>query len=126
MRHLIAALCLIPTIAVAEGVEIELNAVEGRDAACRMVFTARSEAGVDGYVLETAIFDSGGGVALLTLFDFMELPAGSLRVRQFDIPEQSCDGLGTLLFNGVDACSGPGCEGGLKASSRVEGMEVLQ
>ena len=121
----VAALCLMPSLAVADGVKIELNGVETRDAACRMVFTAQSPMGVDKLVLETALFDSSGGVSLLTLFDFKDLPEGSLRVKQFDIPGRPCESLSRVLFNGVDSCEGPGCAEGLAATSRVDGLELL-
>ena len=121
-----ATLCLLWNPAFADALSIELNATETRDAGCRLVFTAQSEAGLDALVLETAIFDAEGGDALLTLFDFMELPAGRLRVRQFDIVDHSCEGLSALLFNGIETCLGGGCSAGLAATSRIEALEVLQ
>lgn len=129
MRRKMAAVILLMATAlpvVADGIAIELNAMQTQEASCRLVFTARSEAGVEDLVLETAILDNAGGVVLLTLFDFMKLPAGSLRVRQFDLGDTACDDLSMLLFNGIDSCSGPGCASGLSAASRVETLEVLQ
>ncbi|MEM1101334.1 MAG: hypothetical protein AAGH73_07365 [Pseudomonadota bacterium] len=114
-----------PSLA-AEAIAIELNAAQARENGCRLIFTAQSAAGVEELVVETAIFDASGGVALLTLFDFMALPADSMRVRQFDLADTSCDALGMLLLNGVDTCTGPGCAAGLSASSRVETLEVMQ
>ncbi len=71
------------------------------------------------------LFAPSGAVNLLTLFDFRDLPAGKLRVRQFDIPETNCSSIGRVLFNDIDSCAGAGCDGGLKAISRVKEIEVL-
>ena len=125
IKTFLAVACLLPCIAFAEGVRIELNSLTTHDMSCRMVFTAQSEAGVEGLVLETALFDTSGAVILFTLFDFVDLPAGNLRVRQFDIAAQSCDAIGRVLFNGIDSCEGVGCAMPLSVNSRVETVEVL-
>ena len=125
LRHALALACLLPAVAQAEGIAIELNSLEPQDTACRLVFTARSDAGVDGLVLETALFDESGAVVMLTLFDFVDLPAGGLRVRQFDLPAQNCDGIGRILFNGIDSCEGAGCADALSVTSRIADVEVL-
>ncbi len=125
LRHAIALACLLPSLASAEDIAIELNSLAPKDAACRLIFTAKSDAGVEGLVLETALFDARGAVMMLTLFDFLDLPAGSLRVRQFDLAGQSCDGIGRILFNGIDSCNGAGCADALSFTSRIENLEVL-
>lgn len=83
------------------------------------------EEGVDSLVVETVIFDASGGVNRLTLFDFGTIPAGRPRVRQFVVPETSCDGLGSLLINGVNRCEMSGaasaaCLDALVTSSRTD------
>lgn len=125
IRSLIASLCFLPAVAAADGMTIELNSMSEQENACRLVFTAQSEMGVDGLVLETALFDSSGAVLMLTLFDFIDLPAGNLRVRQFDIAGQPCSEVGRILFNGIESCDGPGCAALLSVVSRVETVEVL-
>ncbi|MEJ6404829.1 hypothetical protein [Yoonia sp. 2307UL14-13] len=126
MRKLLLAIaCLLPGFALADGVTIELNSLQPQDDACRFVFTAQSASGVDGLVLETALFDTSGAVMMLTLFDFIDLPAGNLRVRQFDIAGQPCTEVGRILFNGVDSCEGVGCGEPLSVVSRVDSVEVL-
>tara|TARA_B100000674_G_C37200346_1_gene628035 strand:- start:57 stop:446 length:390 start_codon:yes stop_codon:yes gene_type:complete len=105
-------------------VSIELNSLMQTENACRMVFTAQSMSEVESLILETVLFDGDGSVILLTLFDFEALPSKKLRVRQFDIADIKCNNLGTLLFNGINTCVGPGC-GNLLPSSRVESIGVL-
>ena len=124
-KTLLAMACLLPGAAFAEGVRIELNSLETQETSCRMVFTAQSDAGVEGLVLETALFDTSGAVLLLTLFDFVDLPPGHLRVRQFDIADQPCNAVGRILFNGIDTCTGAGCDAALSVTSRVDSVEVL-
>ena len=125
IRNLLASFCFLPAVAAAESMTIELNSIAEQENACRLVFTAQSEAGVDGLVLETALFDTSGAVLMLTLFDFIDLPAGNLRVRQFDIAGQPCSEVGRILFNGIESCEGAGCTAPLSVVSRVENMEVL-
>ncbi|MGJ8624145.1 MAG: hypothetical protein ACSHW1_15405 [Yoonia sp.] len=58
-----------------------------------------------------------------------DLPSGTLRVRQFNVPSLSCDALGQGLINGVAGCSGEGvttaaCTEALQYSSRID-VEIL-
>lgn len=124
-KKTIFALCLLPSFGFADGINIELNGVEPRDDTCRMVFTAQSTSGVEGLIVETAIFNTSGAVLMLTLFDFVDLPAGSLRVRQFDIAGQSCADVARVLFNGIDSCQGADCTAALSVGSKVDSVEVL-
>lgn len=124
-RTIVFVLCFLPTFGLADGVSIELNGVETRDDACRMVFTAQSTSGVEGLVVETAIFDTSGAVLMLTLFDFIDLPAGGLRVRQFDIAGHVCTDVNRVLFNGIDSCEGHDCAAALSVGSKVDAVEVL-
>ncbi|MBM9594402.1 hypothetical protein [Roseitranquillus sediminis] len=110
MTMLLPALMLATTAATAEadsGVAIELNALEQAGGACRLTFTvgSRMEQDLEQLVLETVVFDRAGKVAALTLFDFLEVPAGRTRVRQFDLPEMSCGELAGFLVNGAATCT---------------------
>lgn len=105
--------------------KLELNTVVQAGDACRLVFTASSDAGLDQLIVETVLFNSAGQVKLLTLFDFGALPASKLRVRQFDIPQSQCTDVARVLFNGLDQCSGASCEGAMSVTSRVDNVEVL-
>jgi hypothetical protein len=124
-KNTIFALCFLPNTGFADGITLELNGVETRDDACRMVFTAQSTSGVEGLIVETAIFTTSGAVLMLTLFDFVDLPAGSLRVRQFDVAGQTCADVSRVLFNGVDSCEGADCATALSVGSKVDTVEVL-
>lgn len=131
-RFLMATtLCIAAQTAMAEEApstvaDIELNALEQVDAACRMTFTAKSAAPLDSIVVETVLFDTAGAVALLTLFDFGALPAEKMRVRQFDLAGTQCSRLGKVLFNGIESCAGPACASpALSVGSRLDAVEVL-
>lgn len=90
---------------------LTLNAARTTEAgACRLTFVSRNTLGADiaTLVTEAVLFDAEGRVATLKLFDFGSLPAGRPRVRQFDMAGLSCDDLGEVLVNGIDACEGEG------------------
>ena len=110
---------------------VELNAAETTEQGCKLTFliTNGLEAAVDKAVYEAVLFDMAGQVDRLTLFDFGALPAARPRVRQFVVPETSCEALGRVLCNGASTCEGAGitqqtCETGLLPSSRTR-IEVL-
>ncbi|EPX87753.1 hypothetical protein ruthe_00155 [Rubellimicrobium thermophilum DSM 16684] len=111
---------------------LELNRLDQQDGACRLTFVAENGiSAIAGLTLETVIFDRAGQVAALNLFDLGELPAGRMRVRQFDVPEVECGTIGQVLVNGVAACAGegltvPDCTAALEVTTTVEGVEVMQ
>lgn len=109
---------------------IEINKAEQLEATCRLVFMTHNGLGADltELSLETVLFDTEGGVERFTLFDFREVPAGKMRVRQFDLPDTQCSDIGKVLINGASACEGQGLTGGeciehLDATSRID-MEI--
>ncbi|MEX3314513.1 hypothetical protein [Sulfitobacter sp. PS-8MA] len=113
------------------GLQVELNAAETSEANCKLTFliTNRLETALDKAVYETVLFDQNGTVDRLTLFDFGALPVGRPRVRQFVVPQTSCENLSRILFNGAQTCTGEGvdagtCESDLGLTSRTE-IEVL-
>lgn len=115
----------------APGLSVELNATDTVGESCRLTFLLSNglQQDIDKLVAETVLFSDEGGVILLTLFDFAALPAGRPRVRQFQVPDTSCDRLGQVLINGVGTCTIGGaastaCQDALTLSSRVEiGLE---
>ena len=121
---------LAPQIATAEdapALNIELNAADTLGKNCRLTFLLQNTLGtdIDGLVAETVLFSSEGQVMLLTLFDFGSLPNGRPRVRQFQVPGQSCDTLGQVLVNGFDTCVVGGaaseqCQSALNLGSRLD------
>jgi len=112
--------------------ELSLNTVDTTEAAgCRLTFVIGNELGaeIDKMVAEAVLFDTAGRVATMTLFDFGRLPEGRPRVRRFELAEQSCDGIGRLLINGIDTCEGEGlapeaCLDGLRLSTGTD-IEVI-
>lgn len=112
-------------------ISVELNAAQTTDTACTLTFliTNGLDSQVDKVVYETVLFDTSGQVNRLTLFDFGTLPPARPRVRQFAVPDMTCDQLGRVLFNGANTCQGTGladgvCGTGLLPSTRTE-IEVI-
>ncbi|MDF3415098.1 hypothetical protein HKX54_11580 [Sulfitobacter sp. M57] len=112
-------------------IAVELNAAQTTDTACTLTFmiTNGLKAQVDRVVYETVLFDTKGQVNRLTLFDFGTLPVARPRVRQFSVPELTCDQLGRVLFNGANTCDGADldkgdCARGLDLSTRTQ-IEVI-
>jgi hypothetical protein len=110
---------------------LELNRVRDVGDACRLTFLARNETGsaIDQAVFETVIFDLSGGVISLSLFDFRDLPADRMRVREFEVPQMPCGTVGKVLINGANTCviDGSGsevCDTALSLGSRVS-VELL-
>jgi len=112
------------------GVQIELNALQDQGGACRLSFLAQNArtTDIEEAVYETVLFDRSGGVMMLTLFDFRDLPAGRPRVRQFDLPGIACADVARVLINGANSCQAAGdstiCEDALGLSSRTD-VELL-
>jgi hypothetical protein len=107
-------------------VSVELNTAQTAGGACTVTFLITNGIGqqIDAAVYETVLFDRDGQVNRLTLFDFGTLPPDRPRVRQFAVPQLSCDHLGQILFNGANACKVAGqdseiCGTGLLPSSRT-------
>lgn len=112
-------------------VSIELSAAEQIGEACLLSFVAQNSHAQDigQAVYETVLFDAKGQVARLTLLDFQDLPAGRMRVRQFQFP-YACDGISRVLINGATTCTGgadlpeAACSRGITLSSRID-LELL-
>ncbi|MEP2716023.1 hypothetical protein [Pseudophaeobacter sp.] len=110
---------------------MELNEAQDVGGACRLTFLVRNGTGqsIDKGVFETVIFDKSGGVVSLSLFDFRALPADRPRVRQFELPNRTCDSVGQVLINGANSCLVNGtesdiCDGALSLGSRLS-VELL-
>jgi hypothetical protein len=111
--------------------EVELNRAIAVEGACRLTFVATNWLGadLDQVVFETVLFTRDGAVERLTLIDLGGLPAGTPRVREFDMTGLECGALGRVLVNGVDTCAGgvddEACAGGLTLRSRLDEVEVI-
>jgi len=110
---------------------LELNTVRDIGGACRLTFLVRNGTGaaIDKAVFETVIFDTSGSVTNLSLFDFRDLPADRPRVREFELPETTCNTVGQVLINGANSCvvNGTGsevCDQALSLTSRLA-VELL-
>nr|WP_037373136.1 hypothetical protein [Salipiger mucosus] len=110
---------------------LELNTTAPAENGCTLTFLALNghESDIQRVVFEAVLFDTGGQVDRLTLFDFGTLPAGRPRVRQFVVPGLACDGLGQILINGASTCEagelGAGaCSDDLLLETRTE-TEVI-
>lgn len=128
----------VPLVAVAQSpqtassrLHLELNNLQDIEGTCRLSFLVTNGSGVaiDQAVFETVVFDTSGGVASLSLFDFRDLPADKARVRQFDLPGIACAGIGKALINGASTCVVEGvesaiCKEALSLSSRLS-VELL-
>lgn len=120
-----------PEPAAKPGLQIELNDAADVDDTCRISFLVENRLGTDlsGAVFETVLFDASGAVERLTLFDMRNLPAGRPRVRQFQIDGVPCAGIGRILINGAQTCTGEGvaegaCMDSLTLTSRTD-IELL-
>lgn len=120
-----------PETVVKPGLQIELNDAADVDGTCRISFVVENRLGADlsEAVFETVLFDASGAVERLTLFDMRDLPAGRPRVRQFQIDGVPCTGIGRILINGAQTCTGKGvaegaCMDTLTLTSRTE-IELL-
>ena len=127
---------LMSTAAIADtdgqsGVSIELSAAEVVGDACRLSFVVQNGHSQDiiRSVYETVLFNTAGQVAKLTLLDFQDLPAGRLRVRQFQFVGLTCSDISRVLINGADTCEGEGlpesaCAESLMLRSLID-MELI-
>jgi hypothetical protein len=133
---LLAALLAAPALAAETApadparLDIELNALEAQEGACRLIFVAENATGADlaSLILEAVLFDRDGRVATMTLLDFRELPADRMRVRPFDMAGVDCAALDRLLINEVAACEAEtpmDCSAALTVRSRLD-IELLQ
>lgn len=93
------------TAIAASGISIELSAAEDIGAACKLSFVVTNgyPQDIEQVVYETVLFNALGQVARLTLLDFQDLPAGRLRVRQFQFPH-ACADISRVLINGAETC----------------------
>jgi hypothetical protein len=116
-----------PETAAKPGLQIGLNDAGDVDGTCHISFLVENRLGKDlsEAVFETVLFDASGAVERLTLFDMRDLPAGRPRVRQFRIDGVSCAGIGRILINGAQTCTGAGvakgaCMDNLTLTSRTD------
>lgn len=123
----LAAVACQPAARAAEGdITLELNKLEGLDAACRayILLTNKTKAAFSSLKLDLVMFDKDGIVARRVAVEAAPIVAGKTSLKVFDIQGLKCDGIGRVLLNGVMSCSGDGgpradCIGLIAASSRA-------
>lgn len=113
-------------------VSIELNKLEQSAANCRLMFLVRNQLtdNIANLSFETVLLDQQGAISRLTVLDFMALPAGKLRLRQFEFPALQCQDVKQILFNNLMTCTDSNsnhlsqCSNNLTLSS-ITNIEVL-
>ncbi|MFN3546282.1 MAG: hypothetical protein ACK4U0_02225 [Mesorhizobium sp.] len=98
--------------ASAPSLRLEFNGLEPSSAGCRLTFVVENGLGasLDRAAFEIVLFNRDGLVDRLTVLDFKDLPAGKTKVRQFDLQNADCAGIGRVLVNDAVACEGEGVE----------------
>lgn len=115
----VAIAALLPSAASAasaksgdSSVSVELNKLEPNGTACRAYLLLKNDAGTafESLKLDLVMFDRDGVVAKRVAVETAPLAARKTSLKVFDIPGQSCDGIGRILLNDIQACeakSGP-------------------
>ncbi len=106
---------------------LELNNAKQVESGCRVSFMFHNELGqlVEDISMEVAILDKMSMSQNFLLISTGRLTEGKRRVLQYDLPEQSCDEIGTILINDVSSCevgemTPADCLDALRPSSRVD------
>lgn len=89
-------------------VVLELNRIEPRDQACRLYLLLRNSRpeGFERLTLDLVFFDRKAIIDRRFSVEAGPLPGDKTSLKQLDVPELSCDALGSLLLNDVTACDG--------------------
>ena len=93
---------------------VELNEVAPSEKGCKLTFVATNglARSLDKASFEFVLFDGKGLVERMAVLDFRDLPAGKMKVRQFDLAGTKCDQVKSLLINDAPVCEGEGLEKG--------------
>lgn len=113
-----------------DSLTLRLDQATPHDEACRLVFVLQNEGarGIDSFQAETVLLSPQNRVLRLTLLDFQALPAGTMRVRSFDLPNLECRDVGQVLINAIASCAPfavADCQNALRVSSDTD-VEVLK
>lgn len=105
---------------------LELNAVQPTDQTCRLIFVVQNglSDNLEQLSFEAVVFNQSDIVERLTLLDFEAVPLNRMRVRQFDLPDISCDSIKRILINGTNSCETSdgvslSCDDQLKLTTRT-------
>ncbi|KQV10756.1 hypothetical protein ASC97_15705 [Rhizobium sp. Root1203] len=108
----------------ASSLDVELNGLAPSQKGCMMTFVALNKLAtpINKISFELAFFNDKNAVDRITVLDFRDLPQGKKRVRQFDMPNVTCDSVTRVLINDTPVCDGPAageCMKGLVTRSQV-------
>ena len=111
-------------------VAIELNKLEQVEDACRIYMVVRNgRTAYDSFKLDVVLFDTGGVIASRVAVGMGPLRAERPTVKLFDVQDQSCEGIGSLLVNEVLECQPPDvasdCLARIEVSSRTD-VQILR
>lgn len=90
----------------ADKVKIELNKLEQTDKGCRFFWLVSNQTEMDIKDLDITFywFQSDGVIGGDLKFAFAPAPPKSLKVKQYMLPDQKCDGFASLLVNELNQC----------------------
>ena len=118
------------TPALAEDMQVELNALENAEHRCRMTFVIenKGKAAVDSLKLDLVLFNTEGVVYRRMVVDMAPVRAAKTIVKAF-ATEGECAQMSKVLVNEVTACT-PGdataCQDQLALSSRVKAVRLYK
>ena len=126
------SMLLAPRAAVAadDGVDVELNAVEGLQNRCRMSFVIENKtpAAVESLKLDLAVFGKDGVIQRRMLTEMGPLRRAKTIVKAFEV-DGECGQVGSVLVNDVTACA-PGepeaCLDKLSLTSKVPNVRFYK
>jgi hypothetical protein len=105
---------------------VELNRLEDQAGSCRAYVVVRNPGTADfsGFALDLVVFDRGGTIMRRLAIDVAPVRPAKTSVKVFDIPETTCNAIGSILVNDVIHCrdaSGDvtGCVDRLSTSSKL-------
>lgn len=105
---------------------VQLNKLKTVGNACRITFVMTNHIGVEiqSASLEIVLFDKQQTVVKLLVVNPGRLPSGKTRVKQFDLKNVACDGVGRVLLNDIKRCDGDrltpsACLDAARPSSRI-------
>jgi hypothetical protein len=132
MRFRIAAIMALSlaTPALAQDMQIELNALENAESRCRMTFVIenKGKAAVESLKLDLVLFNTDGAVYRRMVVDMAPVRPAKTIVKAF-ATDGECAQVGKVLVNEVTACT-PGdvaaCQDQLALSSRVKAVRLYK
>jgi len=83
------------------------NATDTESGGCQLTFVSvnESEQSITEATFQAGIFDGGGIVTQLVLFEFGALPAGKTLIVPFTLPSQNCADISRVIVNAVAKCT---------------------